>query len=385
MNQNTAVQSPLMSASKLRKTNAMRTSFLVAIGLLGLLGMSDAQADPQWVKLKTDRYTLNIKQDAISFIDDKRGWYGNGLGRIYRTVDGGTRWTKIWEKRGTYVRALEFADEKLGFLGNVGPGYFPDVKDTQPVYVTRDGGSTWEPVEASGSPVAGICAIDVLKIDGQIAAVRAGGRVGGPAAMMESFDAGQTWQSRDMSGVTGMILDIKFIDAMTGFIAGATDPEEPKAHARILKTSDGGKTWRAVFESDRAVDNNWKLAFPSARVGYATIMSYDAPPADARGYVAKTEDGGETWTKRIVTQDSEWIPYGISFIDEQHGFVGGSTGGYETKDGGATWKAVKMGTYVNKIRFTTRADGGITAFAIGQDVFKLDLPLSQPSSRSSTR
>jgi photosystem II stability/assembly factor-like uncharacterized protein len=365
--------------------NRMRNPSLVAIGLLGLLGMSHAQADPQWVKLKTDRYTLNIKQDAISFIDDKRGWYGNGLGRIYRTVDGGTRWTKIWEKRGTYVRALEFADENLGFLGNVGPGYFPDVKDTQPIYVTRDGGSTWEPVKAIGQPVTGICAIDVLKIDGQIAAIRAGGRVGGPAAMMESFDAGQTWQSRDMSSVTGMILDIKFIDAMTGFIAGATDPEEPKAHARILKTSDGGKTWRAVFESDRAVDNNWKLAFPSARVGYATIMSYDAPPADARGYVAKTEDGGETWTKRIVTQDSEWIPYGISFIDEQHGFVGGSTGGYETKDGGATWKAVKMGTYVNKIRFTTRSDGGITAFAIGQDVFKLDLPPSQPLSRPSPR
>ena len=77
-----------------------------------------------------------------------------------------------------------------------------------------------------------------------------------------------------MRDVTGMILDIKFVDQQTGFIAGSTEPGEDKAHARIPKTSDGGKTWRAVFESPRANDNNWKLVFPSRQVGYATIMSY---------------------------------------------------------------------------------------------------------------
>ena len=68
-----------------------------------------------------------------------------------------------------------------------------------------------------------------------------------------------------------------------------------------------------------------------------------------------------------------WIPYGIGFIDAQHGFVGGSTGGYETRDGGATWTAADMGLSVNKIRFVKRDDGGTTAFAIGQDLYRLDL------------
>ena len=74
----------------------------------------------------------------------------------------------------------------------------------------------------------------------------------------------------------------------SGFIAGASQAEEDKAHARILKTTDGGKSWRAVFDSDRPGDNNWKLAFPSARVGYATIISYQAPANEARGYVVKS-------------------------------------------------------------------------------------------------
>ena len=344
-------------------------------GLLSvILGCGSAVAEPQWIKLPTVPYTLNNKQDAIAFADDTRGWYGNGTGRVYRTDDGGAHWTKVWEKRGTYVRALDFANRDLGFLGNVGPGYFPNVTDRQPLYVTRDGGAHWQPVKADGKPVVGICAIDVLKVGGEVKAIRAGGRVGGPAGLMESFDGGKNWRTRDMREVTGMILDIKFVDADTGFIAGASESAEDKAHARILKTTDGGRTWRAVFDSNRAGDNNWKLAFPSARVGYATIISYDAPKAEARGYVVKTDDGGDSWTKQVVTKDENWIPYGIGFIDESHGFVGGSTGGYETRDGGATWTAVAMGLSVNKFRFTKRGDGGVTVFAIGQELFKLELP-----------
>jgi photosystem II stability/assembly factor-like uncharacterized protein len=350
------------------------------ITLVALFFLMVAAASPmgvaaeRWHKLQTVPYTLNIKQDAISFVDAKTGWYGNGTGRVFRTRDAGDHWQQSWIQPGTYVRALEFIDRKTGFLGNLGPGYFPHVRDPEPLYVTHDAGTTWSPVVlSSGSRIKGVCAIDVLKINEKVVAIRAGGRVGGPAAMMESFDEGRTWSSRDMSGVTGMILDIHFVDEHTGFIAGATEPEESKAHARILKTSDSGKTWRAVFESPRVVDNNWKLAFPSAKVGYATIMSYNAPKEDARGYVVKTEDGGESWKPLVVTKDTEWIPYGINFLDENHGWVGGSTAGYETIDGGKTWRKANMGLYVNKIRFLPKPDGGVTVFAIGKDVYRAQL------------
>jgi photosystem II stability/assembly factor-like uncharacterized protein len=363
----------------------MTRSILAAIAAAAF-GFGTASAtEPQWQKLPTVPYTLNNKQDAIAFADAQRGWYGNGTGRIYRTDDGGASWRKVWEKRGTYVRVLDFADRDIGFMGNVGPGYFPNVTDRQPLYVTRDGGTSWTSVKADGKPVTGICAIDVLKIDGNVAAVRAGGRVGGPANLIESFDGGANWQARNMRDVTGMILDIKFVDADIGFIAGASEADEDKAHARILKTTDGGKTWRAVFDSSRAGDNNWKLAFPTPQTGYGTIISYQAPETDARGYVVKTTDGGEKWTKLVVTRDVNWIPYGIGFVGAQHGFVGGSTGGYETRDGGVTWTPSAMGLSVNKFRFVTRDDGGVTVFAIGQDVRRLDLSGSGPSSPGLTR
>ena len=356
-----------MTARRLRQA-------VLAIALVRT-AVAPAAAEEQWIRLPTVPYTLNNKQDAMAFADALTGWYGNGTGRIYLTEDGGEAWTNIWTKQGVYVRALEFADDKTGFLGNIGPGYFPGVTDRQPLYVTYDGGAHWSAVKlVAGRQIAGVCAIDVLKVDGKVLAIRAGGRVGGPAGLLESFDEGRTFRARDMSGVTGMILDIHFVDANTGFIAGASEAEEDKAHARILKTSDGGKSWRAVFDSDRAGDVNWKLAFPSARVGYATIISYRAPDNEARGYVVKTEDGGEHWRRLVVTSDKDWIPYGINFVDDARGWVGGSTGGYGTSDGGKTWLAQGMGLSTNKIRFVQRADGGITAFAIGKELYKLDLP-----------
>lgn len=335
-----------------------------------------ADAADAWIKSPTVPYTLNNKQDALAFADATTGWYGNGTGRVYRTADGARSWTQVWSRPGTYVRSLDFIDSKNGFLGNIGGGYYPNITDKQPLYVTHDAGEHWTPVvPVEGRQIVGVCAIDVLKIDGRVVAVRAGGRVGGPAGMLESFDGGRTFRARDMSSVTGMILDIHFVDADTGFIAGATLPSEEKAHARILKTTDGGKTWRAVFEHDLAGSVNWKLAFPTQRVGYATIINYQAPDDEARGFVAKTEDGGETWQRMDVTRDKNWVPYGINFVDDVTGWVGGSSGGYETRDGGRTWSPVVMGLSTNKIRLTTRADGGVTAFAIGQELYRLDLPV----------
>src|SRR5450631_2310609 len=82
---------------------------VLALGLM-LVAVASARADEHWIKLPTEPYTLNNKQDAIAFADEFTGWYGNGTGRIYRTDDGGEAWSAIWSKQGVYIRALEFSD-----------------------------------------------------------------------------------------------------------------------------------------------------------------------------------------------------------------------------------------------------------------------------------
>jgi photosystem II stability/assembly factor-like uncharacterized protein len=345
---------------------------------LGMPSWAKPPASAAWVRQETDAYTG--KQDDIFFVTPDIGWYGNGKGKLYATANGGEKWQLVWEKPGTFVRALGFLDENVGLLGNVGTDYFPGVTDPCPLYLTRDGGRTWNPVSNIDGPTPkGICAIDVYREPfinhgdlGYKPTVRAAGRVGGPAFVMESHDAGVSWRSRDVSSVTAMILDIKFVSAKVGFLAGASDPDVPKSNAVVLRTDDGGETWRRVYQSTRPWEITWKIAFPTENVGYATVQNYNEDPNIAQRVVAKTEDGGRTWRELALTKDHAFQEFGVGFLDAHRGWVGGTSGGFETRDGGRHWQPVDMGTKINKIRILRVPQGKLRAFAIGQAVYRLD-------------
>lgn len=334
-----------------------------------------APAAAGWAKLNTEPY--KGKQDDISFVTPDIGWYGNGAGKLFRTTDGGQSWSMVWEKPGTFIRALGFVDAKFGFLGNIGTEYYPGVADTQPLYVTRDGGATFSPVQAPGiEAVRGICGIDILREEriyqGVLRAapvIHAAGRVGGPAAMLRSVDGGESWKVIDLSTRTGMILDVKFHSAQVGFICASSERDPRQTNAQILRTEDGGETWKEVYRSNRPSELCWKMSFPSAKVGYATVQSYQ--PGVTQRVVAKTTDGGLTWSELPLVDDARAQEFGIGFVDERRGWVGTALSGFETRDGGASWTPVEMGRGTNKIR-VLRNGKGFRAFAIGVDVYRLD-------------
>lgn len=329
-----------------------------------------------WEKLKTERYPG--KQDDIAFINENEGWYVNGYGNIYHTNDGGENWEKQLEKKGTFFRCIAFVDSLNGFAGTVGTDYFPNVTDTIPLYRTTDGGKTWNPVSYEGPYVKGLCAIDIVKeqfinhgkTDYKVH-IYAVGRVGSPANMMVSHDGGLTWKSNSMDMDCKMLFDIKMFDKQTGFACAATDEAIDKSNALILKTNDGGKTWKKVYQSKRPFETTWKVSFPTEKVGYVTIQSYNPDPSAIQQRVAKTTDGGETWQEINLVEDASAREFGIGFIDENHGFVGTMNSGYETKDGGKTWTTVDLGRACNKIRIYKDTNGKVYGYAIGVDVFKL--------------
>ena len=328
-----------------------------------------------WKKLDTERYPG--KQDDIAFIGENEGWYVNGYGSIYHTKNGGVTWEKQLEKKGTFFRCIAFVDSLNGFAGTVGTDYFPNVTDSIPLYGTRDGGKTWMPVDYKGPYVKGLCAIDIVKeqyinhgkIDYKIH-IYAVGRVGSPANMMVSHDGGETWTSNSMNNDCKMLFDIKMFDKNYGFVCAASDENMEKSNALILKTRDGGKTWKKVYQSNRPFEGTWKASFPTKEVGYVTIQSYNPNPNVKQQRIAKTTDGGETWQEINLVADAGAREFGIGFIDENHGFVGTMNTGYETKDGGKTWTTVNLGMACNKIRIYKDANGKTYGYAIGVDVLK---------------
>ncbi len=333
---------------------------------------------PTWTKLNTVAY--KGKQDDLCFVSRDIGWYGNGAGNLYRTTDGGQTWSNVAAKPGTFIRALGFIDDKRGFIGNVGTDYYPGVTDKQPLYRTNDGGVTWNAVTAPGiEKVAGICGIDILPVrriyQGELKTsqiIHAAGRVGGPAMVMRSDDSGETWKVIDLSPHAGMILDVKFHDTKNGFVCASSVSDTGEGEALILRTSDGGATWQKAYQSGRPMENCWKMNWPSRKVGYATVQSYSDDPAKTQRVIVKTIDGGKSWRELPLVKAAGVQEFGIGFVDEKRGWVGCRDGGYETQDGGKSWTPVAFGRAVNKIRII-RSEAGTRVFAIGVDVHRLDL------------
>jgi len=103
------------------------------------------------------------KQDDVFFLNRNLGWSVNGSGRIFKTTNSGQTWVRKLDKPGTYFRCIGFVDSLTGFAGNIGPNYFPNVTDSQPLYKTTNGGEDWEAVNTLTGPLpTGLCAIQVI-------------------------------------------------------------------------------------------------------------------------------------------------------------------------------------------------------------------------------
>lgn len=340
-------------------------------------GMAQLASPVIWQKQTTVAYPG--KQDDICFTDENNGWYCNGQGKIYHTSNAGTTWDKIYDKPGTFFRCIGFIDSLIGFAGNVGTDYFPNVTDTVPLYKTIDGGKTWEAVSYQGPYVKGLCAIDIVKeqfinhgnIDYRYH-VFAVGRVGTPANMMVSHDGGKTFTSKSMNADCKMLFDIKMFNKKEGFACAATDEDITASNALILYTKDGGQTWEKKYQSTRPFETTWKVSFPSRKVGYVTIQSYNPDTAVKQQRIAKTVDGGKTWQEVNLCVDAGAREFGIGFINDLHGFVGTVNSGYETLDGGLTWAKINIGRAANKIRIY-KYGNKLKLYSIGVNVYHLAL------------
>lgn len=262
-----------------------------------------------------------LRYDDITFIDENTGWAADGLGStVYKTVDEGEVWEKVFELDNIYMRSIDFLNPQIGFLGTLTPNF----------YKTVDGGYNWEKVEIPG--IEAICGLNAVG-DSTIYGC---GAYFQPAYIIKSTDSGDSWTFIDMGEYASALIEVLFIDENTGYAGGGNDDG-----GTILKTMDGGETWEEIYNSGIPGELVWKLQilYSNPDVMFGAVQSINPLP----GKLAKSLDGGKTWsTQDVVTdnpEESESYIQAVGFITEDYGWMGGHKSGLKlTKDGGKTWE-----------------------------------------------
>ncbi len=144
--------------------------------------------------------------------------------------------------------------------------------------------------------------------------------VGERGHVLVSTDAGASWKQARVP-TRALLTAVHMHDARTGWAVGHD--------AVILRTDDGGMTWRMVHHAPREERPLLDVWFRDARTGFAV---------GAYGYFLATGDGGRTWTPRMIGEEdfhfNVLAPAGSGRL-----FLAGESGAvYRTDDGGDTWR-----------------------------------------------
>jgi photosystem II stability/assembly factor-like uncharacterized protein len=211
---------------------------------------------------------------------------------------------------------------------------------------TTDGGTTWE-AQLGGDPEASAATVRVLHFSDEWRGWAIQGEGVSPYKTLHTRD-GDGWEEIGTApyGAKHMV----FTSPLTGFLAG--NPGMAVSGSNVMyRTTDGGRSWVPVWTCEAKVAMGGltqklgcsigQIRFPTPDVGYAVAhrgcTGCGSPPL-----LAKTVDGGETWTVMVgpgVLEEDEVS--GIFFLDEQTGFARLSSKKlHMTTDGGTTWRGI---------------------------------------------
>ena len=176
------------------------------------------------------------------------------------------------------------------------------------------------PVHADARPsIHAPLAVESLLLDGSAAGSRVV-VVGERGHILVSTDRGASWKQAQ-APTRALLTAVHMHDERIGWAVGHD--------AVILRTDDGGDTWRLLHrapEEERPLLDVW---FRDEETGFAV---------GAYGYFLATRDGGDTWASRAVSKDDFHLnaiaPAGSGrlFLAAESGVV------YRSEDGGDTWR-----------------------------------------------
>lgn len=249
--------------------------------------------------------------------EDPSTWYvAVGSGGIFKTENGGTSWSTIFDDQDSYSIGCITIDPNNPETIWVGTGENNGGRHIaygSGVFRSRDGGKTWQNMGLTASEHIGMIRVDPR--DSNVIYVASQGPLwsgGGERGLYKSTDGGTTWSKLLGNGLGNTALD----DQYTGVSEVHLDPRNPDVvyavswqrmrnvavlmdggpGSGIHKSTDGGNTWRELTEGLPKEDMGhvgFAISPQDPDVVYATI---ELP--HRKGGFYRSSDGGESWEKQ---------------------------------------------------------------------------------------
>jgi photosystem II stability/assembly factor-like uncharacterized protein len=235
---------------------------------------------------------------AVFFTSEKSGWVAGDGGYLASTVDGGRTWNKQGLATTEDINEIYFRNEENGYL-----------VAGRKVFITRDGGRSWQETTII-----------------QPGVVRNG---------------------------TPEFLSIRFADRKRGLAIGSVlDRREMVIDSIVMRTEDGGETWRRIIVPSKK--ELFHLDFNGS--SHAWIVGDE-------GLILASTDSGMTWK---IQPSGVRIPlFSVDFRDDEDGYAVGRGGTIlRTENGGADWEKVNAGytETLMRVHFADDKNGWVVGY-----------------------
>lgn len=246
-------------------------------------------------------FAVNPKNHAEYYV-------GVASGGVWKTVNDGTTWTPVFDGEGSYSIgwvALDPNDASVVWVGAGESNSQRSVGYGDGVYRSDDGGKSWKNMGLKKSEHIGRVIVDPR--DSKVVYVAAEGPLWGPGGdrgLYKTTDGGKTWKA------------VLAISENTGVADVALDPSNPdilyaaayQRRRHVFTLIDGGPE-SAIYKSTDAGGtwNKLKSGLPTEDMGRIGLAVSPADPsvvyatieaANAKGGIFRSTDRGATWERR---------------------------------------------------------------------------------------
>ena len=290
---------------------------------------------PHWTT-QTSNVTARLR--GVSAVNEQVAWASGSGSTVLRTTDGGTTWQKLTVTTETLdFRDLDAIDERTAYVLSIGTG------PASRIYKTMDAGETWTLQFKNEEPKAFLDAMSFWDADHGVVF---GDSIDGKLDILTTEDGGLVWSRLTTAKLPSALPNEGAFAASGTNIAlfgknHAWIGTGAAAKARVLRTTDRGRTWQ-VADTPLAAGSStgiFSIAFRDVKHGVVVGGDY-AKENEALNNLAFTNDGGATWTLGQGLSGFRSVVAYVPGAKTSTLIAIGPTGGDYSTDDGRSWKPI---------------------------------------------